>query len=154
MPSYIQIQGDPTKWWVDPGQSVNVDQPASQTLSVQITAPLKGTLLISPKAASIAVFENPPGADAPNPLPSLGAAIYVPTPTGPSGNSPGYYLPPSVNLSDLSSQIATIMGEGQSQTVALGGISSGGTLVLNGATLSFVVLCGATGSGGGAVPSG
>lgn len=154
MPSYIQIQGDPTKWWVDPRQSVSVDQPTNQTLSVQITAPLKGTLLISPRAASVAVFENPPGASAPSPLPSLGATIYVPTPTGPSGDSPGYYLPPSVNLSDLASQIASIMGEGQSQTVALGGIASGGTLMLNGATLSFVVLQGATDSGGGAVPSG
>jgi acetyl esterase/lipase len=33
------------------------------------------------------------------------------------------------------------MQAGHSQSVALGGNSAGGTLVLNGATLAFVVLC-------------
>ncbi len=50
----------------------------------------------------------------------------------------------------LSSQIAAAMHAGQSLTIALAG---GGTLVLNGATLTFAVL-GPIGVGGGATPHG
>ena len=57
--------------------------------------------------------------------------------------------------------LAKLMTEGKSQTITVGSaISGGGVLVLNGATLPFVVLCpvhqaGVLGgpSGGGVVPS-
>ena len=42
---------------------------------------------------------------------------------------------------DLANQIITSMRSGHSLSVTLGGSASGGTLVLDGATLSFVVLC-------------
>jgi hypothetical protein len=74
-------------------------------------------------------------------------AIYVPTATGPSAGNVGYELPTSVNLATLASQITALMSGGGSQTITLG-TASGGTVVLNGATLSFVVLCQATTSGG------
>jgi hypothetical protein len=148
MPGYVQIEGDPTQWWLDPGQSVDVSQLTNQVLKIKITAPLAGTLLISPKAGSIAVFENPPGAA--KPVPHLQPTVYVPTPTGPSFDSPGFDLPSSVDLSDLASQVATAMSKGSSQKVPLGGPESA-TLVLNGASLPFVVLSEVTGVGG-AVP--
>jgi hypothetical protein len=138
MPSYIQIEGDPAKWLVN--QSFDVAQLGSQALSVQVTAPLEGTLLVSPQAASVAVFEQPAEGARSAPLPHTAPAIYVPTATGPSECSLGYELPSSVGLQNLASQIVTIMREGDSQTVALGGAEPVGTLVLNGATLSFVVL--------------
>jgi hypothetical protein len=40
----------------------------------------------------------------------------------------------------LSCSRATAVLEGRSQTITLGGTASGGTLVLNGATLSFAVV--------------
>ncbi len=151
MPGYIQIEGDPTKWYFD--QSVDVGQVGSQVLSVQVTAPLQGTLLVSPRAASVAVFEHPT-VDGGTPLPHTLGAIYLPTAAGPSEGSLGYELPFSVNLPDLASQVTTIMREGQSKTVTLGGAAPAGTLVLNGATLSFVVLCSNTLKVEGAVPHG
>jgi len=151
MPGYIQVEGDPTKWDFD--QSVDVGQLGSQVLSVQVTAPLRGTLLVSPRAASVAVFEDPT-VDGGTPLPHTPGAIYLPTAAGPSEGSLGYELPLSVDLQDLASQVTTIMGEGQSKTVTLGGAAPTGTLVLNGVTLSFVVLSPSTLEVEGAVPHG
>ena len=48
-----------------------------------------------------------------------------------------YELPASVDLGNLANQITTLVGAGHTQPIALGS----GTLVLNGASLSFVVLC-------------
>jgi hypothetical protein len=48
-------------------------------------------------------------------------------------------LPASADLVSLASEITAVMHSGGRQTVALGG--SGGALVLNGAELSFAVLC-------------
>ena len=138
MPSYIQIEGDPTQWWF--AQPISASQLTGQPLSLQVSAPVVGTLVLSGKAASVAVFDLPSG-QAPNLLDVPVQAIYVPTATGISGGNVGYELPASADLGNLASQIAAVMGGGNTQVVALGGTTSGGTLVLNGATLSFVVLC-------------
>ena len=139
MSGYVQIQGDPTQWWlavpVQPGQLTG------KTLSVQVQAPLAGTLLISPKAANVAFGTG----TEPTALDVTAPTIYIPTATGPAAGSAGYALPASVNLATLAGQITTLMDHGSSQTIALG--ASGATLALNGATLSFVVLCPATAAG-------
>jgi hypothetical protein len=175
MYSHIQIDGDPTKWLLD--QPIDASYLTGQTPRFQVKAPLVGTLLLSPKsAASVAVFDLPPQGTAPPPegaipppegavphdldLPASASVIYVPTATGPSAGSVGYELPDLVDLADLADEITALMRVGRSQTITLGGAGSGGALVLNGATLSFVVLCRATAaaggldspSGGGAVP--
>ncbi len=168
MYSHIQIDGDPTKWWLD--QPIDASYLTGQTPRFQVKAPLVGTLLLSPKsAASVAFFDIPPEGAIPPPegavphdvdLPASASVIYVPTATGPSAGSVGYELPDFVNLADLADQVTALMRAGRSQTIALGSTGSGGALVLNGATLSFVVLCRATAaaggldsaSGGGAVP--
>jgi hypothetical protein len=138
MPSYIQIEGDPTKWWL--AQPVHASQLTGQPLSVQVSAPVVGTLVLSGKPGSVAVFDLPSG-QVPNYLDVPAQAIYVPTPSGISAGHVGYELPASADLDTLASQIAAAMRDGGSQTVTLGGAASGGTLVLSGATLSFVVLC-------------
>jgi hypothetical protein len=131
MPGYIQIEGDPTRWWFE--QSIDVGGLAEQALSIQVHAPLVGTLVLSPKAGSVLVVEQgsvPTALNNPHPV------IYVPTPGGPSAASPGHDLPSSVNLSNLASQLAAAMRGGSRQSVAL----ASGTLVLNGAALAFVVV--------------
>jgi len=138
MPSYIQIEGDPTQWWC--AQPISAGQLTGQPLTLQVSAPVVGTLVLSGKAASVAVFGLPSG-QAPNLLGVPVQAIYVPTATGISEGNVGYELPASADLGNLASQIADLMGGGNTQVVALGGTASGGTLVLNGATLSFAVLC-------------
>jgi hypothetical protein len=138
MSSYVQIGDDPTKWWLEP--PIKASQLTGQPLSVNVSVPVVGTLVLSGKAASVAVFEessDPAPKDLDVPIPT----IYVPTPAGISEGHVGYELPASANQGSLANDIAAAMRDGHSQTVALGGSSSGGTLVLNGATLSFVVLC-------------
>ena len=133
MPSYLQIGDDPTKWWL--GQPVNASQlAAGQPLNLMVIAPLGGTLLLSPKFVSVALFD---GAAIPAPLADTEAAIYLPTAAGPSSGHVGYALPAGTNEGNLVNQIMTAMRNGHSQTVPLSG---GATLVLNGATLSFVVI--------------
>jgi hypothetical protein len=132
MPSYIQIGDDPTRWYVsDP---VNVGQ-LGQPLTIMVLAPIPGNLVISPKAPSVAVFEvSSPPPPALN-ITTSAATLYVPTAAGASAQHYGYVL--SANApQNLMVQIANAMRDGQRQAVPL----SGGTLLLNGATLDFVVL--------------
>jgi hypothetical protein len=134
MPNYIQIGDDPTKWWLI--QPFNAGQLTGQPLNLNVAGPLSGFLVLSGKPASVAVFDEP-NATFPPIVNPTSAAIYLPTATGPSAAHFGYVLPPTVNVATLAGQIATTMRNGSRQTITLYG---GGTLVLNGATLLFVVI--------------
>jgi hypothetical protein len=150
MSGYFQVTGDPTQW--SPVQSLQASQLTGQALTIEVAAPLAGALVLSPNFAGVAVFTQSPIATA---LDLASPVIYLPTATGPSASSAGYALPASANLTTLASQIAALMLNGTSQTIAL---ADGGELVLNGANLSFAVLCpataAATSTGGGAVTAG
>ena len=112
-------------------------------MSVTSLAPIEGILTLSPRSASVAVFNVPSGSPPP-PLGTTGPFIYVPTVTGPSAGHVGYELAGGTDPMSLASQIAGLMHAGHSQAVDLAG---GGTLVLNGATLTFAIT-GPTGIGG------
>jgi hypothetical protein len=143
MACHIQIGEDPTLWWL--AQQIQPSQ-LNQPLAVLTWYPIRGTLVLSPKATNVAIF-TPPPVLVPPPLSGPGS-LYLPTATGPSAGHIGYEMPgdPAV----LANQIQALMRNGQSQTITLGG--AGGTLILNGATLSFAV----TGPAaiGGATPHG
>jgi len=151
MTSYIQIAGDPTKWWLS--QQFSASQLTGQPVSLQIVSPVNGFLVISPKAAGVAVFELDQA-----PPPNLDiqvAGIYVPSAAGLAVGHAGYQLPATADLGNLAGQITTLMSNSGSQAVTLGGTASGGTLVLNGATLPFAVVflaAAPTPEGGGAPP--
>jgi hypothetical protein len=159
MTNYLQIQGDPTSWW--PAQPVQAAQLTEPTLTVAIERPLFGTLVISTRVASIMLVSNDGvGGPVPSDADILVESIYLPTAAGPSAGSTGYELPADTNLANLASEIATLMSQGQSRVIPLGGAQPGAVLMLNWATLPFVVLApvhvsGALGqpSGGGPVPS-
>ena len=145
MACHIRIGDDPTLWWLDtPIQPSQLTQP----LTVLTWYPIKGILVLSPRASHVAIF-SPPPVLVPPPLSGPGG-LYLPTATGPSAGHTGYELPGGADPGALAEQIQTLMHNGQSQTITLGG--SGGTLILNGATLSFAV----TGPAaiGGATPHG
>ena len=129
---HIQIGDDPTIWWlvspIEPGQ-------LTQPQIVLTWYPIKGILVLSPRASHVAIF-TPPPVLVPPPLSGPGT-LYLPTATGPSAGHIGYQLAGGVDPETLAQQIQTLMHNGQSQTLTLGG--AGGTLVLNGATLSFAV---------------
>ena len=144
MACHIQIGDDPTIWWL--AQQIQPSQ-LTQPLGVVTWYPIRGTLVLSPKAAHVAIF-SPPPVLVPTPLSTSG--IYLPTAAGVSAGHAGYALPDNVDPGVLAEQIQTLMRNGQSQTITLGG--AGGTLVLNGATLSFAVT--APNSLGGPMPHG
>jgi hypothetical protein len=136
MVSYLQIADDPTKWWLS--QPADVSNLTGPTARFEVQAPLAGMLLLSVKAApSVAVVNVPVQAVAPKVIEVTAPAIYLPTAAGPSAGSAGHELPASVDLANLANEITTLVGAGHTQAVAL----SSGTLLLNGASLSFVVLC-------------
>jgi hypothetical protein len=130
MACHIQIGDDPTIWWL--AEQIQPSQ-LSQPLSVLTWYPIRGTLVLSPRAANVAIF-TPPPVLVPNPLSGPGG-LYLPTATGPSAGHIGYQLA-GQDPAALAEQIQALMRSGQSQTITLG---AGGTLVLNGATLPFAV---------------
>jgi hypothetical protein len=145
---HIQIGDDPTIWWlVQPIEPSQLTQP----LTVLTWYPIRGILVLSPRAADVAIFEPDPVL-VPPPIvtPGGGPSIYLPTAAGVSEGHAGYELPGTVDPAVLAGQIQTSMHDGKSQTITLGG--AGGTLVLNGATLSFAVT--APNTVGGATPHG
>ncbi len=135
MSVYIQIAGDPTTWW--PTNPFPASQLTGQPLSIPVTAPAHATLVLSGKSESVAVFELPASQAAPDGLELQVPSIYVPTATGLSAGNVGYGLPANADLPDLGNQIMASMLNGDTQAITLSG---GGTLVINGATLSFAVL--------------
>jgi DNA-binding CsgD family transcriptional regulator/tetratricopeptide (TPR) repeat protein len=136
--SNLQIAGDPTIWWL--AQPVNLTQWTGQTVSIPVTAPLSGTLLLSRRVASVAAFTESAVSAAPTSLVLPWPAIYLPTASGPSAGSYGYVLPLSASLAALEGQISAAMGAGTQLTIDFGPAASG-VLVLSGAALPFVVLC-------------
>ncbi len=140
MTTYLQIGDDPTKWETD--EPVDPSQLTKPTVPLPITAPLLGTLLISARAASIAVMnieDGGPAGGIPSDFKVLVESLYLPTGTGAAQTWTGYQLSPGVNLGDLQTQIAALMTEGTTQTITLGS-GANSAVVLNGATLPFVVL--------------
>ena len=130
MACHIQIGDDPTIWWL--AEQIQPSQ-LSQPLSVLTWYPIRGNLVLSPRASNVAIF-TPPPVLVPNPLSGPGG-LYLPTATGPSAGHIGYQLA-GQDPAALAEQIQALMRNGQSQTITLG---AGGTLVLNGATLPFAV---------------
>jgi hypothetical protein len=143
----VRFDGDPTYWSL---QSPEDSQPlvvelvnTKEPRSVAITAPLVGTMLISPRCAgSIAILDKmpieswvPSGVNAPC------TVLYVPTGTGPTTEFPGYMLPEQTNVGDLSQQILAAMKDGGSITTPIGTASKGsGQVRIDGRALAFAVI--------------
>jgi hypothetical protein len=158
MYNYLQIEGDPTTWSLV--QPIDASRLTGEKIVFQVSSPLQGTLVISPRAASVAAVDQPwhGHGGVPSDGDVLAKYIYLPTSTGPSAGSYGYQLPISANLAELADRIAAAMQEGRNYTVHLAGIQEGGVLVLSGTALPFVVLSQVTStlgdpSGTGGVPS-
>src|SRR3984957_1305288 len=132
---YLQIEGDPTKWWIQDQVPAN-ELTAGQPLTVTSLAPIEGILVLSPRSATVAVSPVPAGSP-PASLAVPGEIVYLPTTAGPSAGHVGYEVAAGVDAAGLAGQIAGGMHAGQRLTIAL---AAGGTLVLNGATLTFAVL--------------
>jgi hypothetical protein len=137
MYAIVRIDGDPTTWTlqdpIDAGLLTGLGEP----LAVQVTHPLRGTLLLSVGAAAGVALLDLPVNWIPGHIQLPEPALYLPSPAGPTDSDHGYTLPAAADLAKLQSDITAAMTDGTILPVAL----AGGVLVLNGATLPFAVLC-------------
>jgi hypothetical protein len=141
--SYIQIAGDPAAWWLS--EDLEASALAELPHPVQVVGPIAGTLLISPKAASIALVGFGDHDSIPDPgFEILESVIYLPSPAGPSAANSGYALLPTTNVDDLTREITALMRNGGRKVLAVGSPTSPSTLILHGETLGFVVISSTT----------
>lgn len=141
----ITIAGDPTSWWTKSDADTYPDAKTLATklgqasANVPVLAPVEGNLLIS-KNASVAILEQLPGESW---IPSGGrapvATLYVEA--GPTTDSSGYTLKVGTNLDDLEKTITAAMDESSTVTVEVSSVDGSGVAVLNGASLTFAVVC-------------
>jgi hypothetical protein len=154
----LQIEGDPTTWLLrNPidASALTSQQPFQATIVAGLNGTLtlgrNGTLILSSRAAASAVLSG-----IGNAIPSGGhlvspSFLYLPSATGLKPGTPGYALPPETDPAALQNEITAAMSQSEFCTIP----SSSGVLVLNGATLPFVVLFPAiTALPSNAIPSG
>ena len=142
--SYIYIEGDATVWTLrDPISAEQISESA-KPLPLTITNPLKGTLLLSARAASVELFP-----DSGHPLQPMGwipgdvrqpdACLYLPSASIPE-NGPVLYGLSKATAAELPERLKTAMTEKAKITVPFSWGASNGEMVLNGAMLPFAVI--------------
>jgi hypothetical protein len=143
----VRLDGDPTYWSLQSPEDSKplVDELVSSKdpISVTITSPLVGTMLISPRCTgSMAILDTTPiDSWIPSGVQAPSAVLYLPTATGPTTEFPGYMLPEGTNLGDLSQQILAAMKDGGSITTPISTASKGsGQVRIDGGALAFVVI--------------
>ena len=145
MDSILRIEGDPASWVLQDADHTAVVQELSKSdpVALQVVAPLRGRMVLSPRlAGSVALFHPPGGigwvtSDITVPT----ALLYVPSATGPTRQSPGYALASGADLGALEQRIVAAMRDGSVLTVEVSDHLGSGVLTLNGAALLLVVLC-------------
>lgn len=137
----ITIAGDPTSWWTDNATDATAlaAELARGPANVPIIYPVKGNLLISAKA-SVTILDVPPSQSW---IPSGGqapvATLYVQA--APTAEFSGYTLPVGTNLDELQKEILATMAKERAFKVLVSSGTDHGIAVLNGASLTFAVVC-------------
>jgi len=143
----VRFDGDPTFWHLNPADDFQplADQLAKSTdaISVPVTEPLAGTMLISPRCAgTIAILDHEHiGSWIPSGVKAPGSVLYVPMPAGPTEDFPGYALSEGTDLGQLSQEIQGAMETGTAITTPISTSQGDGNLWIDGDTLAFAVLC-------------
>jgi hypothetical protein len=132
---YLQIGNDPTTWLLSEPIAASA-LTSAQPFQGAVTAGRSGTLILSSRAAVSAMLAGAGNAIPSGAVPVSPAYLYLPSATGLNPEKPGYALPEGTNLAELQAQIAAAMTQQTTCTVEY----SGGVLLLNGATLPFVVI--------------
>jgi hypothetical protein len=142
----LQIGIDPSVWTFDPASydevATALEHPAP--ITIQVTAPMQGTLILNPRAAGTVVLTLPISPRGWNPSGGgIGTAplLYVPSVTGPTRSNPGYLLSQSYEMAVLQRDIEAAMSSGTLLSLQQeAGAPDKGVVVLNGAILPFAVL--------------
>jgi hypothetical protein len=141
----LGIGTDPTAWVLENADPDTVATQLSQATGpvvLPVIGPLQGDLVMSPSAAATISVQRPPPVHGWHPshiaLPQW-PVLYLPSPTGPTQDSPGYPLDPDTDLAALEQDIMAAMSGGTFLSIQIADIQ-GGVVLLNGATLGFAVL--------------
>jgi hypothetical protein len=143
----LRIGTDPTTWYFESDQYDTVAArlaPPGKPFVVDVFSPLEGRLVLNPLAAGSVAVTNPIDPIGWNPNGAFLAkspGVYVPSASGPHTSLPGYVLAPGYKLEALETEIIEAMTGKTMLTVTLEVGLRGGVLALNGATLSYAVLC-------------
>lgn len=142
--SILRIEGDPTSWILSEQIEAERLTASSGPVALQVSEPLAGTLLLSPRSVRSVVLISQllDRGHIPNGVILLESCLYVPSTTGPDphANPPRYYLF-SGDFAAVEAKITAAMRDGTFVTVDVIGPADPGAVVLNGGALSFVVLC-------------
>jgi hypothetical protein len=145
MPLALRITGDPDQWVLGnetPADTIQQDLINHHSpVTLDVIAPLKGRLVLSAQAAPSVAVLRPPVGWIPGGAILDSALLYVPLLTGPVPDDRGYTLPEATNLTALENEIVTAMTHGTTIAVQVSWGAWGGSLLLNGATLPFAVIC-------------
>lgn len=141
----LGIGTDPTAWVLENADLDTVATQLSQATGpvvLPVIDPLQGDLVVSPSAAATISVQRPPPTHGWHPshlaLPPW-PVLYLPSPTGPTADSPGYPLDPDTDLAALEQDIIAAMNGGTILGIQVSDIQ-GGVVLLNGAALGFAVL--------------
>lgn len=142
---FLRIGTDPTAWVLEdvgPGTVAAQLSQATGPVVLPVVDPLQGDLLVSPSAAATISVQGPPPGHGWRPshiaLPRW-PVLYLPSPIGPTQDSPGYPLDPNTNLAALKQDIIAAMTEHSFRSIPVAD-TQGGVVLLNGAALGFAVL--------------
>jgi hypothetical protein len=141
--SYLSIEGDGAVWTLEKAIDPSQISESVTALALIVTNPLKGTLLLSPRAGSVELFSDsgpmqPAGwipGDQTLPTPCL----YLPSVSIPA-DGPVLYGLSKATAAELPGQLTTAMTAGKKITVPFIWGADSGEMVLNGAVLPFAVL--------------
>ena len=142
---FLRIGTDPTAWVVENAEPDTVAAQLGQATGpvvLPVVAPLQGDLVVAPSAAATISVQRPSPTHGAHPshiaLPRW-PVLYLPSPTSPTQDSPGYPLDPNTDLAVLEQDIIAAMSGRTFLSIQVADIP-GGVVLLNGATLGFAVL--------------
>ena len=142
---FLQVGTDPTAWVLENAEPDTVAAQLSQATGpvvLPVAGPLQGDLVVSPPAAATISLQRPSPIHGVHPSHLASPrwpVLYLPSPAGPTQDSPGYPLALSADLAALEQDIIAAMSDGTFLSIPLADIP-GGVVLLNGAALDFAVL--------------
>jgi hypothetical protein len=141
---FLRFGTDPTAWVLENDLDTVAMQLSQATgpVVLPVVGPLHGELIVSPPAAAAISVQRPPPVHGWHPshlaLPRW-PVLYLPSPTGPTADSPGYPLDPDTDLAVLEQDIIGAMNGRTFLSIQVADIQ-GGVVLLNGAALDVAVL--------------
>jgi hypothetical protein len=142
---FLRIGTDPTAWVLESTDPETVAAQLSQATGpvvLPVLGPLQGDLVVSPSAAASISVARPSPVHNWHPshiaLPRW-PVLYLPSPTGPTHDAPGYPLDPNTDLAAQEQDIIAAMSGRTFLSIQIADIQ-GGVVLLNGAVLDFAVL--------------